>query len=105
MLGKPTEKWMPSTPGASLQNDIFFAIQEQSPTAAARFAENCQVDLDVQPMNVQISTINNYWRLAIGGLARNTIPQREALVDGVSREVWIANFNTHIRPLVVETWS
>ena len=97
--------WVPGPPGSSLQSDIYHSLASSSQVAAAHYASKCLAFLDRQPLQVQVGTINNFWRLALGGLPGNTMPQREVLVDAIAPESWMANFDKHIKPLVVSTWS
>lgn len=54
------------------------------------------------PINQQIRALNEFWRLNLGMLQADTMLAREALIDGISPEVWLENFGIYVLPTATE---
>lgn len=86
---------------ASLTNQIYDRIAAKSAECAkawkARSANISQTSIENQ-----LAAVNSFWRIQLGQLRINTIPQRECLQDDIAIDVWLNNFETYVIPVIVK---
>ncbi len=85
----------------SLKTVVYDCLAKHSLSCAQAWNEKV-VDLKGVDMNDQLSAVNSFWRLQLGQLQANTIPQRECLQDEMSVDSWLANFERYVVPVIVK---
>lgn len=86
----------------TLVEQIHGLIAQHDLKQANRFRKHFN---NTQALNVfsigVLNSLNRYWRLELGGIAKDTIDERECLVDNVDESVWLHNFATTVLPTIV----
>lgn len=87
----------------TLFDQVYKSISEINLKQANRFKKHFN---NTQALNVfsvgMLNSLNRYWRLELGSLTKDTIDERECLIDNLDETIWLSHFTKTVLPTIVE---
>lgn len=96
------------TTSRNLALDLYERMKVRSPLQASRWYQlftshpNSWTETNVPNMDIQMRTINTFWHTQLGMMETNTLHVRRCIIEGISPDIWLQNFERYVMPLLLE---
>lgn len=88
-----------------LKQKVMTIIAQRSEDAANRFNRSFfHPERTSYSIDHEIRDLNSFWRRQLAALAVDTLSAREALIDDVPVDQWLAHFESDVVPVIVSNW-
>lgn len=96
------------TTSRNLALELYERMKVRSPHQASRWyhlytsQEGQGSNVTIPDMSVQMKSINLFWHTQLGMMSQNTLHIRRCIIDGISPDIWLQNFERYVMPVLLE---
>lgn len=86
----------------NVSKEVYDVLERHSHASAQRWKTRFPFSAKAaEEIPVQLHEVNTFWRIQLGRLPIDTVPQRHCLSDDSVFEDWIRNFEVHVVPVII----